>query len=207
MCNIPLKSLCVYPLSFLAIAFLAACQSAPDAKAPYSQEMVERGEYLVTIALCNDCHTPYVMGAAGPEPDMTRMLSGHPEDLDVGELPMVDGNSWWVGFATNTAFAGPWGISYTANLTPDENTGTGIWTEQMFVSAIRTGKHMGTSRPIQPPMPWQWFAKMSDEDLVSIYAYLRSIPPLKNRVPETLNAEELQARTRTRQTALRGKSS
>jgi len=65
--------------------------------------------------------------------------------------------------ATNTAFAGPWGISYTMNLTPDRNTGLGIWTEDMFVKAIRTGRHMGTSREIMPPMPWPSFRNATDE--------------------------------------------
>ena len=86
--------------------------------------------------------------------------------------------------ATNTAFAGPWGISYTANLTPDQNTGLGIWTEEMFLKAIRTGRHMGVSREILPPMPWPAFRNATDEDLKSIYAYLRSIKPVANHVPD-----------------------
>ena len=83
-----------------------------------------------------------------------------------------------------TAFSGPWGISYTANLTPDENTGIGIWDEDMFVKTIRNGRHMGEGRPLQPPMPWPWFAKMTDDDLKSVFAYLRTIPPIQNRVPD-----------------------
>jgi hypothetical protein len=69
-------------------------------------------------------------------------------------------------------------------LTPDQNTGLGIWTEEMFVKAIRTGKHFGTSRPIQPPMPWIWLREATDEDLKSIFACLRSIPPIVNHVPD-----------------------
>ena len=84
----------------------------------------------------------------------------------------------------NTAFAGPWGISYSANLTPDKNTGLGIWTEDMFLKAMKTGKHMGTSREIQPPMPWPWIGKATDEDLKAIFAYLQSIPPIVNHVPD-----------------------
>jgi hypothetical protein len=82
-----------------------------------------------------------------------------------------------------TAWSGPWGISYAANLTPDENTGLGIWSEDMFLRTLRTGRHMGTSRQLLPPMPWQVYGRLSDEDLKSIYAYLRSIPPVENRVP------------------------
>src|SRR5215467_5252771 len=78
----------------------------------------ERGKYLVTVGGCNDCHTPLKMGARGPEPDMSRFLSGHPEQM--GALPAVAprGPWLWAGAATNTAFSGPWGISYAANLTP-----------------------------------------------------------------------------------------
>jgi hypothetical protein len=85
---------------------------------------------------------------------------------------------------TLTAFAGPWGISYAINLTPDQNTGIGIWTEELFIKALRTGKHFGTSRDIQPPMPWPWYGKASEADPKAIYAYLRSIPPIKNLVPD-----------------------
>jgi hypothetical protein len=59
-----------------------------------------------------------------------------------------------------------------------------VWTEDMFIRAIREGKHMGTSRPIQPPMPWMWYGKMTDEDLKAVFAYLRTIPPVENQVPD-----------------------
>ncbi|HSD27027.1 MAG TPA: hypothetical protein VLL75_06955 [Vicinamibacteria bacterium] len=85
-----------------------------------------------------------------------------------------------------TAWAGPWGVSYAANLTPDENTGIGSWSEDTFVGALRTGRHMGVSRPILPPMPWEAFRNLTDEDLRSIYAYLKTVPPVRNRVPEPL---------------------
>ena len=145
---------------------------------------VERGKYLVTILGCNDCHTPLQMGPNGPAPDMTRMLSGHPESMTLPPPPKAEGPWMWRGAATNTAFAGPWGITYSTNLTPDENTGMGIWTEEMFVNTLKTGKHMGTSRTIQPPMPWPWLAQATEEDLKAIYAYLRTIPPIENQVPD-----------------------
>jgi mono/diheme cytochrome c family protein len=147
---------------------------------------VQRGEYLVKIMGCNDCHTPWKLGARGPEPDMTRMLSGHPQEI--GPLPnsKAPKSFVWSGFATNTAFSGPWGVSYAFNLTPEQNTGIGIWTEDMFVQTIRTGRHMGVSRPINPPMPWPAYRNATDEDLKAIYAYLRTIKPIVNRVPEYL---------------------
>jgi hypothetical protein len=88
--------------------------------------------------------------------------------------------------ASGTAFSGPWGVSFAANLTPDDNTGLGIWTEEMFVKPVRTGRHMGVSRPIVPPMPWPNVGAMNDDDLRAVYAYLRSIQPIHNRVPEPL---------------------
>lgn len=154
-----------------------------------NSEKVERGRYLVNAMSCHDCHTPKKMGPNGPEPDMTRALSGHPEGEPLPEPPKPVGP--WVASASwdLTAWSGPWGISYPFNLTPDENTGLGIWTEEMFVKAMRTGRHMGASRPILPPMPWWTLAALNDRDLSSVYAYLRSLPPIKNRVPEPVIVE------------------
>jgi mono/diheme cytochrome c family protein len=173
----------------MATVFGVACQQQsvvekPAAPAMDHAAMVKRGEYLVTVMGCQDCHTPLKMGANGPEPDMSRMLSGHPEGLKLPAPPKLFQDWAFAGSATNTAWAGPWGISYTANLTPDQNTGIGIWDEAMFIKAIRSGRHMGDGRPIQPPMPWPWFAKMTDEDLKAVFAYLKSIPPVANHVPD-----------------------
>jgi len=154
--------------------------------------MVARGRYLVTIIACNDCHTPFKMGPNGPEPDMSRMLSGHPQDMKMPAPPAL-AEGPWIGYmsATNTAFAGPWGITFAANLTPDTQTGLGIWTEEMFVKALREGKHMGISRPIMPPMPWQQYSHMTEDDLRSIYQYLRTIPAVSNEVPAWLSPDDL----------------
>ena len=147
---------------------------------------IERGRQLVLFGGCNDCHTPLKMGAKGPEPDMTRALSGHPSQLVVSAAPKLEGPWLWAGVGTNTAFAGPWGISYSRNLTPDRVTGLGIWTEGMFIKTMRTGRHMGVSRPILPPMPWQNLNSLPDDDLKSIYAYLQSIKPIHNEVPDAV---------------------
>jgi hypothetical protein len=150
---------------------------------------VERGKYLVAITACNDCHTPFKLGEHGPEPDMSRMLSGHPELMTMPPAPtLVEGPWLMTGGATNTAWAGPWGVSYTANLTPDPKTGLGTWTEEMFIAAMRTGKQMGNGRPILPPMPWSWYGKMTDDDLKSIFMYLKTIPPIDNAVPPPILA-------------------
>ncbi len=170
----------------LAVVALAAAVAKPAPTAA-SKNRVERGRYLVTTSGCHDCHTPWTEGPEGPEPDMTRALSGHPEDLVMPPAPQLGDGPWLVSAAgTNTAWAGPWGVSFTANLTPDENTGIGVWTEDIFLNTIRSGRHWGVARPILPPMPWKVYREMTDEDLKSIYAYLRTIPPLHNRVPEPL---------------------
>lgn len=144
---------------------------------------IDRGAYLVAIIGCNDCHTPMKPGPGGPEPDMSRMLSGHPDSLPALSMPALAEPWPWAGTASNTAFAGPWGISYAFNLTPDELTGMGQWTEQNFIAALKTGRHMGEGRPIAPPMPWHAYRHMTDEDLKAIFAYLQSIPPIYNVVP------------------------
>lgn len=174
--------------AMVAVLTAAAC-SEPQAQASSAQDpaRVERGKYLVTIGGCNDCHTPWTIGPKGPEPDMSRMLSGHPEQFVIATQANLSSPEWMSASApTNTAHSGPWGVSFTANLTPDENTGLGIWTEEMFVKALRTGRHMGASREILPPMPWFNYGKMTDDDLAAVFAYLRSIPPIVNKVPDPL---------------------
>ncbi len=152
---------------------------------------VARGQYLVTIMVCNDCHTPFKMGQAGPEPDMTRMLSGHPSDLVMPAAPALGEGPWvWSGAGTNTAFGGPWGVSFAANLTSDPETGLGKWDAETFIQALRTGRHQGQGRPILPPMPYPWYRQASDEDLRAIFAYLRSVPAVKNRVPQPVDPPE-----------------
>jgi hypothetical protein len=154
---------------------------------------VERGRYLVSSIGCADCHSPKVLGPEGPEPDMTRFLSGHPEKDVLPAPPQLPPNGAWIATVSSdlTAWSGPWGISYPINLTPDQNTGIGIWTDEMFVKALKTGRHMGVSRPILPPMPWQFFRNLTEEDLRSIFAYLRTIPPVHNRVPEPVPPTEV----------------
>jgi mono/diheme cytochrome c family protein len=177
----------------LAAAMAAAVLAVACGDARVSQDVsahtdnraaIARGEYLVKTIGCSDCHTPMKMGANGPEPDVDRYLSGHPEQMGPLTAPKLPGPWLGAAAATMTAWSGPWGISYTANLTPDRNTGLGIWTEEMFVAALRTGKHMGVSRPIMPPMPWQALRNASDDDLKAIYAYLRTIKPIANHVPD-----------------------
>lgn len=148
---------------------------------------IERGSYLVTILGCNDCHTPWKMGENGPEPDMTRMLSGHPQDIVItagARTPEAPWNTTVSG--TFTAWSGGFGVSFTRNLTPDDETGLGTWTEQEFIDTIRNGRSRGIGRELLPPMPWPAYRNATDEDLAAVFAYLQSIPAISNRVPDPL---------------------
>lgn len=176
----------------LAAWFAGSASAAPTAArsatgtAGVVDAKVARGEHLVLTSGCHDCHTPFKMGKSGPEPDMSRALSGHPADLVLPPPPAPSG-PWTVSVAaTNTAWAGPWGVSFTANLTPDAETGLGDWTAQSFIQTIRTGRHLGRGRPVLPPMPIAVYQNFSDDDLGAIFAYLKSLPPTKNRVPDPL---------------------
>jgi hypothetical protein len=172
----------------MSVVLVSATAHAADkpAKKMSKAEMIKRGEHIVKIASCNDCHTPAKMGPTGPEPDMDRMLSGHPQDMKLPPPPQL-GMPWAVAGAISfTAWSGPWGVSFTRNLTPDKETGLGDWTEQNFIDTIRTGKRLGKGRPLLPPMPVRWVNEMTDEDLKCVFAYLQSIPAVKNQVPEPL---------------------
>jgi mono/diheme cytochrome c family protein len=177
----------------VVLVLVTGCQPAEDKSAPAAgsnaapaQTPVERGKYLTRVGGCNDCHTPKTFGPNGPEADMTKELSGHPAG---DKIPPVTAKFGEGGFGTLTnghltAWIGPWGISYAMNLTPDKGSGLGSWTEQMFIDAIRNGKHQGTGRPILPPMPWNWYRDMTDEDLKAVFAYLQSLPPISNQIPD-----------------------
>jgi mono/diheme cytochrome c family protein len=182
----------------LAAAFAGCGQPASAPPAPAAtpaaapaESQVDRGHRLVIGGGCHDCHTPKKIGPNGPEADMTRMLSGHPEsDKVTAPYKQKAGEKWTIHINDHlTAWSGAWGVSFAANLTPDMNTGLGIWTEDMFVQALKQGKHMGKSRPILPPMPWNWYGQLPDDDLKAMFAYLKSLPAVSNRVPIPLGPD------------------
>lgn len=155
-------------------------------------DTVKYGEYLVTGVGCHDCHSPKVFGPQGPEPDPSRLLAGH---IAGTPLPPVDKaalKSWYLFSQDLTAFSGPWGVSFAANITSDE-TGIGNWTEEQFFRAMREGKFKGApeGRQILPPMPWPAFSKLNDTDLKAIFAYLKSTKPIKNVVPPPISPENI----------------
>jgi hypothetical protein len=166
-----------------------AAPAATPAQERGTQSAIDRGKELVELGGCNNCHTPKKMGPSGPELDTSRLLSGHPEDAKVVPYRPAGRTPWTI--ATNdglTAWSGPWGVSFAANLTPDPNTGlrSGVWTRDLFIKALRSGKHMGTARPILPPMPYQDVAGLSDADLGAIWEYLGSLPAVQNHVPDPI---------------------
>jgi hypothetical protein len=168
----------------------ANTETPAPAAAP-AESQIERGHKLIIGGGCHDCHTPKKMGPNGPEADMDRMLSGHPESEGVPPpFKPIKGSPYVIHINGHlTAWSGDWGVSFAANLTPDMNTGLGIWTEDMFVAALKQGKHMGKSRPILPPMPWNWYGQLPEEDLKAMFAYLKSIKAIQNRVPVPLTPD------------------
>jgi len=172
------------PLMLMTALLAPSTVPAQDSAA---RAQVKRGEYLVTIGGCHDCHTPWTMGSNGPEPDMRRGLSGHPQDIVI-KAPAKVSEPWSNAVSpTNTAWSGPWGVSFTANLTPDPETGVlRDFTDQQFIQTMRTGRHQGQGRQILPPMPWPNYGQMTDDDLKAVFAYLRQVPAVKNKVPDPL---------------------
>lgn len=143
----------------ITIAALLLGASCATAETP-----VERGQYLVNLGGCMDCHTPgYFLG----KPDMARYLGGS----EVGfEIPGV-------------------GVFYGPNITPDKETGIGDWTEEQIITAITTGMRPD-GRRLVPIMPWMALAKLTKEDQQAIAAYLKSIPPVKNKAPGPFGPNE-----------------
>jgi hypothetical protein len=179
----------------------SGCTRAAEAPAPAAetaapaaltgQAQIDRGKMLVIGGGCHDCHTPKKFTDKGPEFDYDRALSGQPESVKIDAPFKSDPKSPWQVHASDhlTAWSGAWGVSFAANITSDTNTGIGIWTDKMFIDAMRTGKHMGTSRQILPPMPWNFYGQLPDEDLKAILAYLKSTKPIANRVPVPLGPD------------------
>lgn len=157
------------------------------------QDTIDRGHHLVEAVGCHDCHTPKRMGEMGPELVQDLLLSGYPGDRPF-EKPHLEATKqgWYLMNPDLTAFIGPWGVSFSANLTSDE-TGIGNWTLDQFLVAMREGKSKGLNdnRPLLPPMPWQAYGQFSDEDLAAIFTYLKSTKPIRNVVPPPIPPDQL----------------
>jgi mono/diheme cytochrome c family protein len=119
-------------------------------------EPVSRGAYLAAIMDCGGCHTP---GVFLGRPDAARPLAGS----EVGfQIP---------GF----------GIFWPPNLTPDKETGLGTWSEDEIIAAVRTGQRPD-GRLLSPAMPWRSYSALSDADALALARYLKSLPPVSNKV-------------------------
>jgi hypothetical protein len=188
------KQLTTIAVLFFLIAgaiFLTQCSGGGSADKPQHggfESQVKWGEHIVTVSACHDCHTPKKMGPMGPEDDSTSLLSGHPSSAPLPDIDRAMLES--KGFAASndfTSWVGPWGVSFSANLTSD-STGIGAWKEEQFFVAIREGKYKGLagSRSLLPPMPWHMYRHMTDDELKAVFAYLKSTKPIKNVVPAPL---------------------
>lgn len=178
-------------IAVLSTAIVGASSANSDQQpsaAGTKEQQIARGKYLVEIMGCHDCHTPAKLGPNGPEQDRSRALSGHPEQLVMPPAPAPTGP--WVASiaATFTAFGSPAGTVFTRNLTPDKETGLGDWTVEEFIATMKTGRERGKGRPVLPPMPVQNLRELSDPDIRALFAYLQSIPAIKNRVPQPVEA-------------------
>lgn len=149
------------------------------------ESQIKWGEHLVLIGGCHDCHTPKKLTSHGPVLDSTFLLGGHPANMPRIDIDRKEVEQKGLAVAMDlTEWVGPWGISFSANLTPDP-TGIGNWTEDQFIYALREGKSKGIpgSRPLLPPMPWEMIRNMTDNELKAVFAYLKSIKPVNNIVP------------------------
>jgi mono/diheme cytochrome c family protein len=180
----------------MAIIVSASCGPSQKEQGPVSDvsndSLIRRGAYLVNVMGCHDCHSPKKMTAQGPALDMDRLLSGHPADMPLFKFDTATTKNWVLFNMMNTAAVGPWGASFSANLTSD-TSGIGAWTETQFKKALTEGKLKGLdgTRPILPPMPWQNYKDLRDEDVKAIFAYLKSTKPVKNVVPAPIAPQDL----------------
>jgi hypothetical protein len=179
------RVLCISLFTFIGTGLLLSGCTKNSAE----PSLAERGKYLTLVGGCGDCHSPKTFIGTASIEDAKKLLSGHPATATLPDVPAyILGPTQWGAITTNdmTGWAGPWGVSFAYNLTPDPKTGIGNWSEALFIQSLRNGKFMGTSRDMLPPMPWQRIRTMKDDDLKAIFAYLRSLPPIDNEVPQPI---------------------
>ena len=163
--EIPARKL-AFPLNMVFSLFTPKRVPVSNVPDPPPGDPIVLGKYLVALGRCSECHTPFKSG--GFEPDMSKYMAG------------------------GRPYSGPWGTTYSANLTPDKETGLGEHADDEIIMLLRTGRH--ESEELRPPMSLlvPHLKQVTSEDLDAIVAYLRSIPPIENVVPEfvPLAAEE-----------------
>lgn len=196
------KTILILSLTIMTVSLImTACNGgAVSSNTDNSKEIVKdsgwfvkRGSYLVNAMGCDDCHSPKRMGAHGPEIIPELRLSGFPHNAQLPPVDTATITKGWTLFSPDlTAAVGVWGVSFGANLTSDA-TGIGNWSEEQFLTAIRRGKFKGmeSGRNLLPPMPWPMYRNLSDDDLKSIFAYLKTTKPVENVVPAPQTLTEL----------------
>jgi len=168
-------------------------ESKSKPKAMTEAEKIKRGEYLVNSIGCDDCHSPKRVGSNGFEVIAEKRFSGFNPDEPLPTVNPGEVKKGWMLFAPDlTSAVGAWGQSYAANISSDA-TGIGNWTEEQFIKSLREGKSKGLdgTRPLLPPMPWFVYKNMNDDDLKSIFAYLKTTQPVHNVVPQPRPLAEL----------------
>jgi hypothetical protein len=182
--------LTAFAISAICSIAIVACNSA-EGKSDKSESnkdklaMIKRGEYLVNAIGCDDCHSPKIVGPTGFEIIPETRFGGYPSTRQLQKVDTQNLKKGWMLFGPDlTSAVGPWGMSFAANISSDA-TGIGNWKEAQFIKALREGKSKGLdgSRPLLPPMPWFVYKNFTDEDLKSIFAFLKSTKPVHNVVP------------------------
>ena len=164
-----------YVSAAAAVTAVLAISAPAAAQQQGGNAAVERGRYLIRITGCHDCHSPKVQGMT---PNLDLALSGRPSTT-----PLPSETKTEVHASPDlTAWTGPWGFSVASNLTPEPTTGIGTrYNEASFIATMRTGKKPNGT-PIMPPMPSEVYQNMTDDDLKAIFAYLRTVKPIRNAV-------------------------
>ena len=163
-----------YVSAGLVVAAMSALSGTAAAQQP-ANSAVERGRYLVRITGCHDCHSPKVQGMT---PNLDLALSGRPASTQLPSETKTEVHA----SPDLTSWTGRWGYSVASNLTPDPATGIGTrYNEASFIATMRTGKKPNGT-PIMPPMPSDVYQNMTDDDLKAIFAYLRTVKPIRNPV-------------------------
>ena len=164
-----------YVSAAAAVPAVLSISTPSAAQQQGSNATVERGRYLVRITGCHDCHSPKVQGMT---PNLDLSLSGRPATTQLPSETKTEVHA----SPDLTAWTGPWGYSVASNLTPDPATGIGTrYNEASFIATMRTGKKPNGT-PIMPPMPSEVYQNMTDDDLKAIFAYLRTVKPIRNAV-------------------------
>jgi mono/diheme cytochrome c family protein len=176
----------ILPAFILAILFVSAV-ALPAGASPHPQDdPVAHGKYIATIAGCTSCHTPLKAEYNQPPQNLTLEQI---QNIAFDERAAHDTDKLLSG--GRLFDLGPAGTVFTLNITPDKETGIGTWTDDQIRIAVKTGiDHNG--KVLFPVMPYHVYNGMADTDLNAVIAYLHSVGPVSNKVPEkTVSTEGL----------------